>query len=126
MEDNAKGTMWDPSWKLPDKHKKHAVESLHQAIALFPQGFFKGAEGKIDRAARKMEGVELDAFRPFHHFLNEEGAPEAALGPDNQAIWATSPMHASIDSIDRHPLNTRPPTWSPTTTRICRCSTPSP
>ncbi|CAK0906141.1 unnamed protein product [Prorocentrum cordatum] len=84
---------WHPSWRGSPTFG--STELLERALSLFPSQFFVPVSPSVHRAMRDVSGLDLACLSNFDAFLREAGAPPTMKGPDIQALWSKSPMHAA-------------------------------
>ena len=95
--EHAQGTMWDardPEWNTSQK----ASTLLEEALTLLPPWLWQHPtmpEGAVHRARAALDKIDIGALRSYERYLRDIGAPATATGPDVQALWAKSPLHAA-------------------------------
>ena len=100
---HAPGTVWQDivglGAPLPAREEDSAVAIFDQALLLLPSEAttrLPGYPALVDEARRALGGVSCTRLRRFERYLTAIGAPPSATGPDLQALWAKSPMHAAV------------------------------
>ena len=98
QEEHVPGTAWDDSRSWPPPSRQCGRALVMEALDLFPKELFPGRSGEqpICRALDAAELCDLSALQHFDRFLSDRGAPHGMTGPDIQALWAKSPMHAAV------------------------------
>ena len=73
-----------------------AAAKLFERDTLGPE-----TEGMLEMAASQMDRLPLGDLTNFSSYLAQTGAPGTATGPDIQALWSKSPMHAAVGKQHR-------------------------
>ena len=76
---------------------RSGVDILEEALGYFPAQSFHGCEEAVSHARARLQPLDLERLYDYHDYVKRSGAPEGALGPDVQALWMKSPMHASVE-----------------------------
>ena len=101
---STQGTIWDTSWRGGDGDGRTSTSILGDALALFPAEFLgERVEtwAKVDRAMAAIKKIDVRPLTAFEAYLRSVGAPSSATGPDIQALWSKSPMHAAAQRQHR-------------------------
>lgn len=94
VDTHARGTVWEER----DRPFWCAGTVVEQALGLLPACVLEqqGAQDAVARAVQAMSGADVSGLALFGDYLQQSGAPGTATGPDIQALWAKSPMHAAV------------------------------
>ena len=66
------------------------------AVAMFKPTMLAGMEAEVQKMTEDLRKLPLGGICNFEGFLRRTGAPKTATGPDIQALWSKSPMHAAV------------------------------
>jgi len=107
-ERHAAGSVWDAKLQYP--RQCDGGQLLQRARALFtPATFGADAETLMEDAATALDRVPFHSLSGFHEFLRRTRAPATATGPDIQALWCKSPMHAAVGKQHRPSTSSNAP-----------------
>ena len=67
-----------------------------KAVAMFKPGMLAGMTAEVEKMAAELRKLPLGDICNFEDYLSRTGAPKTATGPDIQALWSKSPMHAAV------------------------------
>ena len=96
----AEGTVWDEDI-IRNGAKMHA-NIVEEACALFDPAMIQSlGSGPVCRAMAAFAAIPLLSLNNFSMYLERVGAPATATGPDLQALWTKSPMHAAVGKQHR-------------------------
>jgi len=97
----AKGTVWDSAWEPPPGVPWLGQHIMEAALLLLPSDRLRGAAELVQRALKELHGVKFDRLLDYREYCRRDGAPASATGPDVQALWDKSPMHAAVQHQHR-------------------------
>ena len=96
---HANGTVWEEG---RERGKVDGRKLMTEAVELFEPGMIGSEMGEhVNKAAMKLDALPLASILNFEDFLEHTGAPPTATGPDIQALWCKSPMHAAVGKQHR-------------------------
>ena len=101
---HTKGTVWDATQRSRDPDAWDAPHILQRALNLFPPGLFgppRLEASVVQSVMQAMAYIDHHELTDFQAYLAATGAPASATGPDIQALWSKSPMHAAAGKQHR-------------------------
>ncbi|CAK0873242.1 unnamed protein product, partial [Prorocentrum cordatum] len=101
QERHRAGAVWDSEWAPPEGQVQSGERILERALLLFPSAYFRAVSEEVREAMANVDCIRYDLFADYPDYALRQGAPPGALGPDLQALWAKSPMHASVEHQHR-------------------------